>query len=214
LIATPARGVFAPSPDSVPARPQPSVRQKYGVVGWLLVLCLLGAILWAATANSPAAQKVQEFVGCSHSQTIVDGAFSLDPRSFASYEFTVPIGAVSISLAGEFSAGPSKLHRGFNNHDNGKDGEADIEVYVLTDAAYAVWSRGYSTQTQYESGPEPQGEISATLPTGAEVYRLVFDNKKSLRGKDVHASVLLRYKNWVPDEVVRLKNRFLNYIRG
>jgi hypothetical protein len=198
-------------------------RRQYGHLGasgqvegriilWLLVLVLLGAVLWAATGESPAAQQVQEFVGWSHAQTIEDAAVSVNPRGFLSYQFTVPSGALNVSVTGEFNAAAGSPRNGNSSNESGKDGDTGIEAYVLTDAAFVVWSKGYSAETQYESGPVAGATINAPLPAGAGVYHLVFSNKISPRAKTVHATVLLRYKSWLPDAVVRLQDRFWNWI--
>jgi len=178
---------------------------------WLLVLFVLGAVLWTTTSESPTAQEVQEFVGWSHAQTIVDAAVSVNPRSFSSCEFTVRPGALKVSVTGDFSVSASSPHNG-NINETGKDRDAGIEVFVLTDAAFAVWSSGYSSPTQYESGAVDKATIDATLPAGAGVYRLVFSNKNSPRARTVHATVLLRYKSWLPDAIVGLKDRFWNWV--
>ncbi len=196
------------------ARPEPlrSGRQRR-IVPWLLVLVLLGAVLWAATGESPAAQQVQKFVGWSHAQTIIDAPVSAKPRSFWSCEFTVPPGALHVSVTGEFSAAADSLRNGNGSRDeSGKDADNGIEAYVLTDSAFVVWSSGYSTSTLYQSGAVAGATIDAPLPAGAGVYHLVFSNKVSPRAKTVHATVLLRYKSWLPDAVVRSKERFWNWI--
>jgi len=179
-----------------------------------LVLVLFAAVLWAATSRSLEAQQVQEFVRWTQAQTIVDAAVSVDPRSFSSFMFTVPPGALNVSVTGEFSAAAGSLRKrsGSDDNENAKNRDTSIEAYVLTDAAFAVWSSGYSTQTQYESGPVAGAIINAPLPPAAGVYHLVFNNKNSPRAKTVHAIVLLRYKSWLPDAVVRLKDRFWNWL--
>jgi len=214
VISTANSAALAPVPAPGVARPQPLRAQRQSrIVLWLLVLVLLGAVLWAAISESPAAQQVQEFVRWSHAQTIVDAAVSVNPRSFSSREFTVPPGALNVSVTGEFSAAASSPRNGNGKgNESGQDRDTGIEAYVLTDAAFAVWSSGYSTQTQYESGPVASATINAPLPAGAGVYHLVFSNKISPRAKTVHATVLLRYKSWLPDAVVRLRNRFWNWI--
>jgi hypothetical protein len=214
VISTADSAALAPAPASGIARPQPlRVRRQRRIVLWLLVLVLLGAVMWAATSESPAAQQVQEFVRWSHAQTIVDAAVSVNPRSFSSCEFTVPPGALNVSVTGEFSAAAGSPRNGTSNrNESGKDRDPGIEAYVLTDTAFAVWSSGYSTQTQYESGPVANAIINAPLPAGAAVYHLVFSNKISPRAKTVHATVLLRYKSWLPDAVVRLREQFWNWI--
>jgi hypothetical protein len=54
----------------------------------------------------PVAQQVQEFVRWSHAQTIVDAPVSVNPRSFSSWQFTVPPGAL-MSASPVSSAQPS-----------------------------------------------------------------------------------------------------------
>jgi hypothetical protein len=177
--------------------------------------------VWAANSESPSAQQVQEFVRWSHAQTIVDSSASLNSRGFSFTKFTVPQGALNVSITGEFSAtaaspGDSNGKKVEKAGNRGKDSDEvrdpGIEVFVLTDAAFAVWSSGYATPTLYESGPITRATINAPLPAGAGVYHLVFSNKNSSRAKTVDATVLLRYKSWMPDAVVRLKDRFWNWI--
>jgi hypothetical protein len=200
-ISTANRTDLAPVPVPGSARPH---------LLWLLALVFLGAVLWGATSQSPAAQRVQEFVHRTHTETIVDSALSLNPRSFFSCKFSVPAGAQSISITGEFTATPGSQHGGGSKAREDRD--TNIEAYVLTDAAFAVWNGGYSTQTEYESGSVANATLNAPLPAGAGVYHLVFSNKSSPRTKNVHATVLLRYKSWLPDSVVRLKDQFWSWI--
>ena len=194
--------------------PQPfEARQQHRLFPWLLVLVLLGALLFVAISESAAVQSVQEFVRWSHTESIVDSALSGNPRSFSSCKFTVPSGAMGISIMGEFSVNPgSPRQRGNPKASAKEDRDTGVEAYVLTDSAFAVWSSGYSTETQYESGLVPSAIINAPLPSGAGVYHLVFSNKGSPRAKTVQATVLLRYKSWLPDAVVRLKDQFWTWI--
>ena len=213
VTSTADSAALAPVPASGLKRPQALRARGQGrIILWLLVLVLLGAVLWAATSERPAAEQVQEFVGWSHAQTIEDAAVSVNPRSFLSYQFTVPSGALNVSVTGEFSAVAGSPRNGNSSNESGKDRDTGIEAYVLTDAAFVVWSKGYSAETQYESGPVAGATIDAPLPAGAGVYHLVFSNKISPRAKTVHATVLLRYKSWLPDAVVRLQDRFWNWI--
>jgi len=201
-------------PPGMVTQPPAPAPWRHFIVPLLLVLLLLGAMLWVATSEAPATQQVQEFASWSHAQTIVDAELSLNPHSFSSYEFTVPRGALSISVTGEFTATAGSLRKAGNSNERAKDKDhdTDVEAYVLTDAAFAVWSSGYSAQTQYESGPVANATINAPLPARAGAYHLVFSNKNSARAKTVHATVLLRYKNWFPDALVRLKDQFWNWI--
>jgi len=188
-------------------------RKQRRILLWLFVLALLGVALWAATSQSPAAQEVQEFVHWSQAQTIVDSPLPVNPRSFSSREFTVPPGALDVSVTGEFTASANRLHRGNgSNNESGKDRDNGVEVYVLTNSAFVVWSSGYSTATLYQSGLTDEGVINAPLPAGAGVYDLVFSNRISPKAKTVQATGVLRYKSGWPNSVTRLKERFWNWL--
>ena len=89
----------------------------------------------------------------------------------------------------------------------------DVEVYVLSEPTFAVWQNGYATSSVYESGRVSKGEMQAELPAGAGVYYLIFSNKFTTKtSKNVNATVLLRYKTWVPDWFRIMKARMWNWI--
>jgi len=212
VISSAKRAAITPVQSSEIEVPQPwPARRQHRSVLWLLALVVLGAVLWAATSKGPAAEQVQEFVRWSQTQSIVDSSVSVNPHGFSSWTLTVPPGALNVTVTGEFSAVAAGPHTGKSN-ESGKDHDAEIEAYVMTDAAFAVWSTGYSAQTEYESGPATAGTINAPLPAGAGIYQLVLSNKNSARAKTVHATVLLRYKSWSADVLVRLKDRFWNWL--
>ncbi len=109
------------------------------------------------------------------------------------------------------SSGDRKNHPG----DKNKVTEVDnnIEVYVLTDSAFTVWQNGYATSSLYESGKVAEGTVQAEIPAGAGIYYLVFSNKSALKtSKAVHATVLLRYKSWLPDWFRRMKDRVSDWV--
>ncbi len=205
--------ILPPVAAAEPSGTQPlgAPRQRRLILLLLLFLILLGAGLWAATSDSPEAQQVQDFIHWSQTQSIVDTTLSVNPHSFSAREFTVPPGALKVSITGEFSATASSPRNG-NSNDKDKDRDPGVEAYVLTDTAFAVWSSGYSAPTQYESGPLAAGSIDAPLPDGAGVYHLVFSNKSSARAKTVHATVLLRYRSWLPYALLSLKERFWSWL--
>jgi len=188
-------------------------RRRNRILRWLLVPVILAALLWVATSQSPSAQEVQEYMHWSQAQTIVDTQAPLNPRSFWSHEFTVPPGALDVSLSGEFTASDvNPQHANGRNSESGKDHNDGIEAYVLTNSAFAVWSGGYSTDTLYQSGSIAGDVINAPLPPGAGVYELVFSNRSSPNAKTVHATVLLRYKSGWPNAALRLKERLWNWM--
>jgi hypothetical protein len=207
--------ILPPLPAVEPGGTQPLGAPRRGriIPLSLLFLLLLGAGVWAGTSDSAEAQRVQDLVHWSQTQTIVDAALSVNPHSFSAREFTVPPGALKVSITGEFSATAGSPRSGnVNGTEKDKDRDPGIEAYVLTDTAFTVWSTGYSAPTQYESGPLAAGAIDAPLPAGAGVYHLVFSNRGSPRAKTVHATVLLRYRSWLPYALLSLKERLWNWL--
>lgn len=179
-------------------------RRGLGIAMWVFVALLFFSIALTAFRNSPLLQQFQEYVSWSQDRTIAEASFAVKPGSFSSYEFAVPAGAADVSVEGEFSAAGSADRR---NHS-----DSDIEVYVLTDSAFVVWRNGYSTGSAYESGRVAQGTIHGVLPPGAGIYYIVFSNKFAPRTtKTIHANLLLHYRSLLPDSLLRMKDRFLNW---
>lgn len=111
--------------------------------------------------------------------------------------------STNVLIVGQFTASvPGKVpHQGATDADKG------IEVYVLSESAFAIWQSGYATGSVYESGRVASGNMQADLPAGAGVYYLVFSNKFSTgMGKTVEATALLRYKSWLPAWFRTLQN--------
>jgi len=216
-VSLPAKGI-APAPGVEvlpPARPRPKPKRSRGFLFFLLVMLLIGLVVLTATSDSPVAQQVQEVAGWKHDQIILDTPFTVGPHTFRYYKFTLPEGSVNVAIMGQFSAeSPVPVaHKNKDTTDSEKESDAGIEVFVLTDAAFTVWQNGYATSSVYESGKVPTGMVQAEIPAGAAVYYLVFSNKSSPKTpKSVHATVLLRYKSWLPDSLRRMKERFLNWI--
>ena len=190
----------------------PRLKKGRIALGVLLGVCL-GAILWAATSESPFAQAVQEFVGWKHDQTILETPFSVSARNFRYYKFDLPEGSMNVSIVGQFTSSSTEK-KSPGTKSPAADGEDnDIEGYVLSEPAFAVWQNGYATSSVYESGRVSQGTIQADLPAGGGVYYLVFSNKFSSRSaKNINATVLLRYKSWLPGSFRRIKERFWNWV--
>jgi hypothetical protein len=169
-------------------------------------------------SDSQEAQEVQEFVGWKQDRTILDSAFSVGAHTFRYYKFALPEGSVNVTVVGQFKSAadsPSVANRKNQVSDKNKDAEADnnVEVYVLTEPAFTVWQNGYATSSLYESGKVAEGSVQAEIPAGAGIYYLVFSNKSAPKTpKAVHATVLLRYKSWLPDWFRRMKGRFWEWI--
>jgi hypothetical protein len=193
--------------------PQPTLpKPKRHYVRWILLGLFLGAFVWAATSDNPFAQGLQELAGWKHDQSVLDSSFSVAAHNFRYYKFSLPEGSMNVAILGQFTVAPDKAS-GSKSKDSADPDANNIEVYVLSEPAFAVWQNGYATSSVFESGKVAQGPVQAELPTGAGIYYLVFNNKFSPRtAKNVQATVLLRYKSWLPDWFRRMKGRFTNWL--
>ncbi len=80
---------------------------------------------------------------------------------------------------------------------------------MLADAAFAAWQSGYATNTYYSSGRVSRGNIHAVLPPGAGAYYVVVNNMFSSRlKKTVQMDLNLRYNQWLPDWMLKVKEQF------
>jgi hypothetical protein len=180
---------------------------------------LVAALLWVGISDSQSAQQVQEFVGWKHDQIILDSSFPVGPHTFRYYKFALPEGSVNVALVGQFTSAADNSTVGSRKTKDRNKGKADtevdnnIEVYVLTDSAFTVWQNEYATSSLYESGKVDAGNVQADVPAGAGIYYLIFSNKSSPKTpKSIHASILLRYKSWLPDWLRRMKGRFWDWV--
>lgn len=217
----------------VEAQPPALARQetpKGRLFFWMLLVILIGLICWALTSDSVGAQGLQELVGFKQDGIILDSAFTVGPHTFRYYKFALPEGSVNVTVVGQFkstadSATPGtrksqtsdkssdKNHTGIKGKDTDVDLDNNIEVYVLTDSAFAVWQNGYATSSLYESGKVAEGSLQTEVPAGAGIYYLVFSNKSAPKApKALHATVLLHYKSWLPDWLRRIKGRFWDWV--
>jgi hypothetical protein len=208
------------SPAVVEETPRAEIqrpRRKRRVLVWTLLAILVGVILWVLNSDSQGAQQVQEFVGWKQDRSILDSAFSVGPHNFRYYKFALPEGSVNVTVVGQFKSAadsPSIANRKNQASDKNKDADVDnnIEVYVLSEPAFTVWQNGYATSSLYESGKVAEGAVQAEVPAGAGIYYLVFSNKSAPKTpKAVHATVLLRYKSWLPDWFRHMKGRVLDW---
>jgi len=183
-------------------------RRKPRIFLWILVALLVSLIVWIAMSDGPFAQGLQEMAGWKHDQPILETPFTVSAHNFRFYKFTLPEGSTNVSIVGQFTAAAeSKATKQKEKADN------DIEVYVLSEPAFAVWQNGYATSAVYESGRVSKGRLQADLPAGAGVYYLIFSNKFAAHDtKDVNATVLLRYKSWLPDWFRSMRERFRDWV--
>ena len=129
---------------------------------WLFLTLILIGITWVVTSDNPWAQEMQELAGKKHDQSILEteAPFSIAAHSFRFYKFDLPEGSAHISVVGQFAAAPDTRGSKISN-DPAKDAPVDssIEVYVLTEPAFAVWEKGYAASSVYESGKVQQATV-------------------------------------------------------
>jgi ribosomal protein L40E len=197
--------------DSAPIEPIPArtPRAAKGIILALVVILLLFVAAWVTTSDNPFAQGVQQMIGLQHDQAILDAPFTVGPHNFRYYKFVLPQGSINVSVVGQFTA-TSENH---NGKTDSKDPDNHIQVLLLNESAFTVWQNGYATSSVYETGKVSQATIQTDLPAGAGVYYMVFSNKFAPKTeKRVNATVLLRYKNWIPRSFQELSERFWNWL--
>lgn len=208
---TPAVVATPPSPE--PFKPR---RKRRSYLLWSIFALVLVFVVWVAASDNPIAQQVQEFVGFKQDRPILDSAFSVGPHTFRYYKFALPEGSVNVAIVGQFKSAvdnASTTGRKNQSRSTDKDDDNNVEVYVLSEPAFTVWQNGYATSYIYESGKVAEGNVQAEIPAGAGIYYLVFSNKSAPKTpKSVHATVLLRYKSWLPDWLRRMKGRFMDWV--
>jgi hypothetical protein len=213
-VSSPAKDPTVVEVIARPKLPQPPRRRR--VLLWILLALLAVVIVWAVTSDSSGAQLLQEFVGLKQDRVILDSSFSVGAHTFRYYKFALPEGSVNVAVVGRFTCVPDSLGsstRKDKSKDTEKNNDGSIEVYVLTDSAFTIWQNGYATSSLYESGQVAEGAVQAEVPAGAGIYYLVFSNKAAPKTpKAVHATVLLRYKSWLPDWFRRMKGRVLDWV--
>lgn len=188
------------------APPPAPPRKKRRVFGWVVLILLVAAIVWVITSSNPFAEGLQELGGYKHDQAIVESPFSVSPHNVRYYKFTLPEGSTNVMIVGQFATSAEEKNatdQTAEAKDQGQSTEG-IEVYVLSEAAFAIWQKGYATGMIFESGRVTHGDVKGELPEGPGVYYLVFSNRFDAKAsKKVNASVLLRYKSWFLPELFR-----------
>jgi hypothetical protein len=160
-----------------------------------LLLVVVGFVVWVSASKGPAAQVIQELVGWKQDENILATPFTVGPHTFRYYKFSVPPGSTNMRVVGQFGAVAEN-----GEHSLGAESNSDnnVEVYILSEAAFTTWQHGNATTSLYDSGLTPTGTVQADLPGDAGTYYLVFSNKPSPKtAKVVHATVRLRHKNWL-----------------
>lgn len=203
------------SPAAATPRPpvvRPPQRKRHYVL-WTIFVLLLAVFLWLASSSNPFAEGIQELAGNRHDQGVVDSPFSVSAKNFRYYKFNLPEASTNVSIVGDFTVLPDAAGRKNDTKRPLSQPDNAIEVYVLSESSFAVWQTGYATSSVFESGRIPQGKIAADLPPGSGVYYLIFSNKFSPSlAKKVDASVVLHYKNWIPEWIRQLSGELRSWI--
>jgi ribosomal protein L40E len=197
--------------ESLPVEIRQPRRIRPIIVGILLAM-LGGSMLWVGMSDSENAQLVQEFVGWKHDRVILDAPFSVGPHTFRYYKFALPEGSVNVAVVGQFTSA-ADISKASNGKVKKEETDNNIEVFVLSEPAFTVWQNGYATSSVYESGKVAEGTVQADVPAGAGIYYLVFSNKSAPKtAKSIHATVLLRYKSWLPEWFRRMKGHVPDWV--
>jgi hypothetical protein len=168
---------------------------------WIFLFLLSAAFVWAVVSNNPFAQGFQDLVGSKPDHPILDKQFTVAARSFRYYQFDLPQGSKNVAVVGHFTASAvtnSNSTIGSNTADKAQDFGSNIEVFVMSESAFADWQKGSTTGLVYESGRVSQGPVNQTLLMGVGTYYVVFSNRFDPgASKNVNAKLLLRYKSWL-----------------
>jgi len=189
---------------SSPAQPSSPQKRKRHLWRWIFLALLLGAIAWITISANPFAQGLREIGGDRPDQEILQRTFSVSPRSFRYYTFSLPEGSSHVALVGEFTA----LLEKDKSPDGPESAGSGIELLVLSEAAFAIWQKGSTVTSVYDSGRVSHAKVRAELPEGAGVYYLVFSNKLSPSGaSNVRANLQLHSRSWLADWIRWLPTR-------
>lgn len=192
-----------------PVAASPAPRRKRHYFLWTLFVLLIAAFLWLATSSNPFAEGFQALAGNKHDQAVVDVPFTLSPHNFRYYKFSLPDASTNVAIVGDFTATPDDDNRKSKRPHDLPDAENGIEVYVLSEPSFAIWQTGYATPSIFQTERVAHGKVEADLPPGAGVYYIVFSNKFSPKAaKKVDATVVLRYKRWIPGWLRKLGDYF------
>jgi len=168
---------------------------------WTLLVLLLAAIVWAVVSDNPFAQGFQDLLGSKPDHPVIEKQFIIAARSFRYYQFDLPEGSKNVALVGHFTSSAASnrnSNSGSNSADKAQDSGSNVEVFVVSESAFAHWQKGSTSGLVYESGRVSQGKLQQNLPAGAGTYYVVFSNRFDPgASKSVNAKLLLRYKSWL-----------------
>ena len=172
--------------------PTPTPRRKRHIFLKVLLLIFVVFAVWVLVGGGPFAQGVRSIVGWKADVVVLDKSFTVRPRVFRYYKFSVSEGAKE-TVVGHFeSAAVNEAEASGGGDDN------SIEVLIMTETEFATWQTGKQARVVFESGRVAKGTLHTDLPVAGETYYLVFSNKSSTTtAKAVKAEVSLRERTWL-----------------
>jgi hypothetical protein len=171
----------------MPGSPRP--RRKRRVSLWILLGLVILVVAWALLSSGPFAQAIRNLAGDKPDRLVLNNAFSISPRSFRYYKFTLPQDSRNVWLQGHIAVAA----------ENAKASDSSIELLVMTETAFPIWQKGISPSFVYDSGRVSQTNLETKLPDGTATYYLVLNNRASSDPKKVEARLALHYKTWLPE---------------
>jgi hypothetical protein len=148
-----------------------------GVIGG--GLCLIPGQL-AEAKNPDAAPKTQDAAVVPHSETVLDTAFTVKSGEFLPYKFSVPVNAKQVKVNGHFEASGGSKN--------------SIEVFITNEDGLANLKNKNHYKIFYSSGRVTQDTLKVSLPSSADTYYLIFDNRFPLAAaKAVKANATVSY---------------------
>ena len=171
-----------PEEISEPVTSSPSIsrpgfpKRTRNIVIAVDTIVIIVIIVVALMTTKGASQTVTQ----SQTLNILSSSFTVDQGGYGYYPFSVPEGATSAQVTGNFAV--------TNNVGSG------IRVYVMDSVNLFVWANSHgeaNVTTYYKSGEVMSGTIKFLISSGT--YYLIFDNTASSNPKDVQANVSLAY---------------------
>jgi hypothetical protein len=180
-------GGAAAAPARIAKPERRGIRASYVVM--LLIVVGLGGWYEISQLRREAVHQISQSRSVSsvqmHKMTFGAGALTVAQGHRTYYKMTVPAEASNVKLQGHFAA-------------TGGSGN-DIIVSVMTEDAFINGRNGHGHDALWETDDKVTvGDLDVTLPNGAGVYYLIFDNSFSLLSpKAVQQNIGLTYNGRV-----------------
>ena len=181
---------------------QPSPKhKKRRFILWTFLVLLVLAVAWTFGSRDPFAQGVREALGSKPDQLVLNKSFSLPPRAFRYYTFTLPKDSKDVSIVGAFDTaiGKSTYADRPTGQQQASEPDNGVEVYLLSEQDFANWQKEIASNPTHEIAHGAKGTMQQKLPDGPGLFYLVFSNRREPSSRTINATAYLRYKSWLPD---------------